>query len=128
MIINLSLFKTKSKAMNDTSNDLLLTFLSSIKTIKSTEQSCELHASLIETKLGQMIAIADKKALYVVDFIDSRRLKRKIEKLCQILQAHIVVGSTDILQLVNKELNAYFAGHLAVFTTPINFVGSSFQN
>lgn len=86
-----------------------------------------LKAERIDTPLGPMIAIADEKALYLLEFIDYRRLEREIGKLRKATRSVIVPGTTAPIQSIEKELHLYFKGSLQFFQTPIKMVGSSFQ-
>lgn len=80
-----------------------------------------------QTPLGGMIAISDEKAVYLLEFIETRYLQRKIQKVCQSIQAHIVSGTTSQLTSIQQEVRAYFSGDLQVFQTPIVMLGTSFQ-
>jgi len=87
-------------------------------------ESLLLKKTYIETPLGQMIAIADEKALFVLDFVDRRKLENKIKQL----QTHLITpGETAITMHIAKELNDYFSGTLTEFKTPVYFLGSQFQ-
>ncbi len=86
-----------------------------------------LNASQLDTCLGPMIAIANPKALYLLEFVDRRGLERDIEQLSKKLNAAIIPGRTPIIDLIEDELNAYFSGKLQQFKTPFAFVGSPFQ-
>ena len=86
-----------------------------------------LYQTHLDTPLGKMIAIADEQFLYLVDFNDRPGLERKIEQIKQITKSEIVPGHTAITNLIEKELQQYFAGTLKTFTTPMSFSGSPFQ-
>lgn len=86
-----------------------------------------LTASSFATKLGPMIALADDRVVYLLDFTDSRKGERKIAQLCAAMQATVVPGSTDVIELLKQELDAYFEDNLKIFTTPLFFRGSEFQ-
>ncbi len=83
---------------------------------KNTEKNY--YKALIETPLGQMIAIAVDDALYWLDFEDSRAVDLKLT---------IISGRTAVLDSIERELNQYFEGKLKEFKTPIQFVGTPFQ-
>ena len=85
-----------------------------------------LQASRIDTELGPMIAIADDKALYLLEFVDRRGLEREIERLRTRTQSAIMPGVTPPIASIEKELKAYFQGHLKTFETPIHLLGSPF--
>ncbi|CEG58512.1 bifunctional transcriptional activator/DNA repair enzyme AdaA [Legionella fallonii] len=86
-----------------------------------------LKASWIDTPLGPMIAIADEKALYLLEFVDRKGLEREVERLRSKTKSAIIPGSTPAIVSIEKELHDYFAGHLKEFVTPVHFIGSSFQ-
>ncbi len=86
-----------------------------------------LKVTLLDTKLGAMIAIADEKVLYLLEFFDPQRLESKIGKLRQKIKAVIVPGITDPIRSIESELNHYFEGTLKEFKTPLFSFGSSFQ-
>lgn len=86
-----------------------------------------LKASWLDTELGPMLAVADDKALYLLEFVDRRGLEREIERLRQRAKAAIIPGETKMTQMIADELKEYFAGNLSVFKTPLHFIGSDFQ-
>lgn len=93
-------------------------------------KSKELHllkADWIDTLLGPMIAIADEKALYLLEFVNRRGLEREIERLRCKLKSAIIPGRTEIIDSIEKELNQYFKGELEEFLTPIMMIGTPFQ-
>lgn len=86
-----------------------------------------LKAAWLDTKLGPMVAIADEKSLYLLEFVDRRGLELEVERLRQRLGVAILPGETDITHLIKKELDQYFKGELKEFKTPLHLLGSSFQ-
>lgn len=86
-----------------------------------------LKASWLDTRLGPMIAIADEKALYLLEFVDRRGLEREVENLRQKTKSAIIPGITDPIHSIERELGQYFGGSLREFKTPLFFLGSSFQ-
>ncbi|MBA3751687.1 bifunctional transcriptional activator/DNA repair protein Ada [Candidatus Dependentiae bacterium] len=86
-----------------------------------------LSALWIDTPLGPMLAIADEKALYLLEFISRRELEREIERLRIRAQCAIIPGITQPLLSIKRELNAYFSKELQEFKTPLVLLGSSFQ-
>ena len=87
-----------------------------------------LKISCLNTPLGSMIAIADEKLLYLLEFADSRNLERKIEQLLIKTKSTIIPGITKPITLIKNELKAYFDGSLTIFKTPIFLLGSPFQH
>lgn len=86
-----------------------------------------LKADWIDTKLGPMLAIADEKSLYLLEFVDRRGLEREVERLRERLKIAIVSGKSTILTSIKNEITNYFDGKLTKFKTPIHMLGSPFQ-
>jgi AraC family transcriptional regulator of adaptative response/methylated-DNA-[protein]-cysteine methyltransferase len=86
-----------------------------------------LKASWLDTPLGPMLAIADEKGLYLLEFVDRRGLEREIERLRIKTKSAIIPGGTQPIISVERELKAYFEGTLKIFKTPVHLLGSSFQ-
>lgn len=86
-----------------------------------------LKAAWLDSPLGPMIAIADEKALYLLEFIERRALELEVKRLRKKLHAAIVPGETTIIKNIKKELDYYFKGENLFFETPIKLLGTSFQ-
>lgn len=86
-----------------------------------------LKAAWLDTKLGPMIAIADEKSLYLLEFVQRRGLEREVERLRKRTKSAIIPGSTQPIKSIEKELAHYFDGKLAEFKTPLFYLGSDFQ-
>lgn len=87
-----------------------------------------LKSSLIETKLGPMLAISDEHALYLLEFIDEQHLATsKIAKFELKTKLSITAGTTEAIQSIEEELQSYFDGTLRTFKTPLHLMGSPFQ-
>lgn len=84
-------------------------------------------ASSFDTKLGQMIAIADEQALYLLEFTDRKKLESRIEGLRKKINTTIIPGCTEPIESIKTELTHYFNGTLQEFKTPIHLLGSPFQ-
>lgn len=83
--------------------------------------------SYVDTVLGPMVAIADEKNLYLLEFADRRGLEKEIERLRIKQKAAIIPGCTEPINMVKQELDLYFSGKLKIFTTPLFLMGSDFQ-
>lgn len=86
-----------------------------------------LKAAWLDTPLGPMLAIADEKFLYLLEFVDRRGLEREIERLRIKLKAAIIPGDNLPISSINRELQEYFLSKRSVFKTPLKFLGSEFQ-
>lgn len=85
-----------------------------------------LYSKTIETPLGKMIALANKNALVLLDFEDSKYYEKHLEEVC----AHydeIKKTGNKVLDLVEKEMKNYFKGKQKEFTVSIEFTGTEFQ-
>ncbi len=87
-----------------------------------------LTSSHINTPLGDMVAISDENALYLLEFTNRKNIDQQILHLQTKANATIVQGSNNILDLVEQELALYFAGRLKNFSVPVQFLGTSFQH
>lgn len=92
-----------------------------------TENNKKYHQASIETPLGSMIAIADEKTLYLLEFSDCKGLEREIERLKKTNKSTIIPGFTQPIRSIENELKNYFQGSLITFKTPLSYLGSSFQ-
>ena len=86
-----------------------------------------LKASWIDTRLGPMMAVADEKALYLLEFVDRRGLEREVERLRKRTKSAIVPGITEPIRSIERELAQYFEGTLTSFHTPLFCLGTPFQ-
>jgi AraC family transcriptional regulator of adaptative response/methylated-DNA-[protein]-cysteine methyltransferase len=74
-----------------------------------------------------MLAISNDEELYLLEFVGRRGLEREIERLRIKTKSAIVPASSNPILSITKELEAYFAGKLKEFKTPIHMLGSDFQ-
>lgn len=84
----------------------------------------QLFTTTIPTPLGAMTAIADEQALYALRFVDDTKA---LDSFIKKAGAQLIDGSCQPLDLITQEVAAYFAGTLTRFTTPLAFIGSSFE-
>ena len=81
----------------------------------------------IETPMGRMIAIADETALFLLEFTDRKNMRRQFDRLRKVQNRAVLPGRTKITQQIEAELDAYFAGTLSEFKTPLSTSGTDFQ-
>ncbi len=74
-----------------------------------------------------MIALADDRLLYFLDFADKNNLDKKISLVTNKQKFVIKDGPSKLSSLIKQELQHYFDGQLRTFTIPLAFAGSSFQ-
>ncbi|MCH9769543.1 MAG: methylated-DNA--[protein]-cysteine S-methyltransferase [Gammaproteobacteria bacterium] len=87
----------------------------------------DLKQSQLNTPLGPMACVADNKALYLLEFSDSKSLKRDLNKLKIKFSDSLFAGETSITKNIKQELKDYFSGKSFNFKTPIHIIGSDFQ-
>jgi AraC family transcriptional regulator of adaptative response/methylated-DNA-[protein]-cysteine methyltransferase len=86
-----------------------------------------LLAQRMETPLGTMLALADDRALRLLEFTDRRGLERELVGLRRRLKCAIVPGTNPVLAETQRQLARYFAGESLVFDVPLAPIGSDFQ-
>ncbi len=86
-----------------------------------------LKSASLKTPLGNMLAITDERALYLLEFEDSSKIKRQIDQLKRKTKFEIDCGRNSMTDLVENELKQYFKGELKTFLTPLFLCGTSFQ-
>ena len=79
------------------------------------------------TPLGQMLVLADRQGLRLLEFVDRRGLENEIGRLRRRLQCAVVPGTNATLEAVEGQLRRYFAGESFEFDLPLAPVGSAFQ-
>ncbi|KKB96094.1 Methylated-DNA--protein-cysteine methyltransferase [Candidatus Arcanobacter lacustris] len=84
-------------------------------------------SSKIKTPIGEMLAIADEHKIYMLEFIDRGNLTEKLDKFKINTKSEIYPGITKPINSIEIELESYFAGKLKKFQTPINPIGTKFQ-
>lgn len=97
------------------------------KALKPNQTPLALISSHIETPLGQMLAISDQKALYLLEFKDKNKIENELKKIQTNLSATIRPGKSEAIDSITSELNAYFASSLKTFKTPFYMIGTPFQ-
>ncbi|MCS5710376.1 methylated-DNA--[protein]-cysteine S-methyltransferase [Candidatus Berkiella aquae] len=108
-------------------NDFKLV-LSGIMDNAANESANILHAAWIETPLGPMLAIANEKSLFLLEFADWHGLTKEIHCLRKETHSVILPGKSAALTSIRNELEHYFSGKLKNFKTPLRKVGTDFQN
>ncbi len=81
----------------------------------------------LSTPLGEMIIASTRTHLHLLEFVDRKALKTELQKLSAQAKGSIGPGTPPPTAQIKKELEAYFAGRSATFTTPLAFTGTDFQ-
>ncbi len=80
------------------------------------------------TPLGAMLSVVSRSHLYMLEFTSRKSLDRGFDRLRAAYNCAVVPGRTPITEQIDTELDAYFAGKLRHFKTPITPTGTEFQN
>ncbi len=101
--------------------------MSQIYPMNKLKKNYLLKSAYIDTPLGSMLAISDEEALYLLEFADRGSLERQVDSLKTKTKAIITAGQLEPIKLIKSELQRYFDGSLKEFTTPLQLLGSTFQ-
>ena len=85
------------------------------------------HLACIPTPLGPMLAGALPEAVCLLAFVDAAPLGPRLRALGRGLGCAFAPGRTETVRRLEAELEAYFAGALRRFETPVEAVGTPFQ-
>ncbi|OSI10841.1 methylated-DNA--[protein]-cysteine S-methyltransferase [Neisseria zoodegmatis] len=86
-----------------------------------------LTVSVHATPLGQMLAVFGTQGLCLLEFPECKRLESELLAVQKAFQADFVWRDTAYSQTLQQELNLYFEGRLKNFATPLDPVGTPFQ-
>lgn len=85
--------------------------------VRAGEPPRAIFARWIDTPIGAMLALADDTGLRLLDFVDRRGIERHIQTIRRVLNCPITPGDHATLDLVQHELEKYFAAKPSAFTT-----------
>jgi len=97
------------------------------KSPKEAKDAPLLSVTRIPTPLGPMVAAADERALFLLEFADRRMLETQLKTLRRRLGCAFAPGSNAVLARTASELAEYFAGKRLRFGTPLETPGTVFQ-
>ena len=83
--------------------------------------------SRLATPLGPMAAASTPRGIAMLEFAERRMLETQIRRLEERFRARVLPGISPWFPVLQDELNAYFAGRLREFSTPLDLRGSPFQ-
>jgi AraC family transcriptional regulator of adaptative response/methylated-DNA-[protein]-cysteine methyltransferase len=81
----------------------------------------------LTTPLGPMIAMAERRGLVLIEFLDRPALIKEVEELRDRYGYAIAPGHNEHLQQIEKELAEYFEGRLTHFNVPLQMPGTPFD-
>lgn len=86
-----------------------------------------IHLSRVLTPLGPMLMGSTADGVCLLEFTDRRMLETQLKRLQRRFAGAFVPGSTAAGRQLEEELDAYFAGDLRTFRTPLVLQGTPFQ-
>lgn len=86
-----------------------------------------LHISIVATPLGPMLLGTTEDAVCLLQFTGASLLDDQLQRLAAKLKYRLSLGPCAVGRRMEKELAAYFAGTSASFSTPLQPVGTDFQ-
>ena len=89
-------------------------------------ETTDLMFKEVKTSIGIMMFGSTEHGLCLLDF-KYRRSFPKITNRINNLYGDNTYGTTDIIELAERELKSYLEGKLKSFTTPLDIRGSEFQ-
>ncbi|PTQ09425.1 bifunctional transcriptional activator/DNA repair enzyme protein Ada [Sphingomonas oleivorans] len=85
-----------------------------------------LQAHWLQTPLGTMIAVSDKRAIHLLEFADRKALSTELKRLFELSKGSLGVGKLAPHVTLEAQLADYFSGNSSVFTVPLALQGSDF--
>lgn len=95
---------------------------------KNGKEKSTIELKRIETPLGTMIACATNIGICLLEFSDRKMLETELKSIAKLLNATIIQGNNLIFEILENQLNEYFAGRRNSFTIPLHTPGTIFQN
>lgn len=87
----------------------------------------ELAVAMMETPLGQMLAVFSEKGLCMLEFVEQKGVESELLAVQREKQALFVWRENTMVELLRDELKQYFSGSLKKFSVPLDLVGTEFQ-
>lgn len=85
------------------------------------------QADWLESPVGTLLAVADATHLHLLSFLQKAAMERRVALTLDHLDARLELGTNAVVDGLRAEMDAYFAGSLRDFATPIHLAGTDFQ-
>jgi AraC family transcriptional regulator, regulatory protein of adaptative response / methylated-DNA-[protein]-cysteine methyltransferase len=82
----------------------------------------------LETPLGPMIGMAERRGLVLLEFVDRPAMPREVEELRARYGYHVRPGTNPHLDQIQAELREYFLGQRREFTVSLVTPGGAFES
>ena len=94
---------------------------------KNSKNKSIIYIDRFSTKLGPMFAAATDKGLCLLEYTDRKSLESEFKDLSKRLNAVIVPGMNEHIELAKQQLGEYFDGRRRDFSISIDAPGTEFQ-
>lgn len=81
----------------------------------------------IESPLGPLVAAATSEGVCLLEFTDRRMLEHQFARLRKYFKLAVIPGESEHIVQLKKELGEYFRGERKIFTVPLVYPGSPFE-
>ncbi len=95
--------------------------------LSSFYMSNQLIHKKIATPIGEMDVLATENGICLLEFNNRKELNDEIESLEKHYNTQRTIGSNNWINLLEKEMHAYFKGDLQKFTVKLELFGTDFQ-
>ncbi|MEM7082090.1 MAG: trifunctional transcriptional activator/DNA repair protein Ada/methylated-DNA--[protein]-cysteine S-methyltransferase [Pseudomonadota bacterium] len=85
-----------------------------------------LRADWLDSPLGPMIAVCDRQALHLLEFVDRKALPTELGKLSKKVKGQLGIGRFALTDEVERQLGHYFDKRSAEFSVRLAYHGSAF--
>lgn len=83
--------------------------------------------TVISTPLGKMFVASTSKGICMLSFYNEDAIQKQIKKVKKFFDAEVLPAHNKHFETLTKELEEYFEGKREKFTTPLQLVGTPFQ-
>ena len=94
---------------------------------KNSKNKSIIYIDRFSTKLGPMFAAATDQGLCLLEYTDRKSLESEIKDISKRLNAVIVPGINEHIELAKRQLGEYFDGRRREFSVSIDAPGTEFQ-
>ncbi len=81
----------------------------------------------LTTPLGPMLAGAVDDGICLLEFVDRRMIETQLDRIRKYFKSDLIPGTHPLLNQLETELTAYFAGDRQTFDLPLSTPGTPFQ-
>ena len=86
-----------------------------------------LRVTALGSALGCLVAAGTEESVVSLEFADSLSLAERLRRLGRATGLNLRVGDFGLRQQLSAEVDAYLAGELKDFRTPVELIGTPFQ-